>query len=201
MSQLAKYAAKHKMKVKKDEPAKKSKVKSVDCPDSTKTSVDEYLRGVAMRDEAAAIIAEASGDIVDFSLDHALKARSMANITLEGDEGAVNVNFKEQYSLKDREPLDKLLKKKGLNPDDFVSTETKMVFDFDKMSEKEREKLFGFLAKEFGGERFGELVAEKTSYKITGLKDQMPLIAKNRADLDVIREASGHFTPTVARRK
>lgn len=198
MSKMAKDLSKFGLEAKKAAPAKaKKSLATVDAPAKIVGAVDAMIKANQEKAQAEAKLAECQNTIREFSFEQVLKTKDMDNFQIEGSTGAVNVVFKDQYTMKDRAPLDALLKKYKKNPEDYIEEKTALKFDYDGMSDDEKKKLFGFLSKEFGAERFKALVTEETKFAIKGLKDEMPVLAKDRAALDEIRQASGQHAPTV----
>jgi hypothetical protein len=199
-SNLAKDLQKFGLKAAKKETKSKSKMVTANAPKEIVNVVDNFLQAQSKIAELEAELAEAAAKIKDFALDNALKSKSMENVIIEAKEGSVNINFKDQYSLNSREELDAFLKSKKLDPDKFITEKTELLFDYNKMTEKEKKDLFTFVSKTMGQERFSQLVQDKTSYSIKGLKDVMPEVCKNREELDELRNLSKHYSPTVAKR-
>lgn len=202
MSKLSSLAAKHGLTPKQEEkkPGKKS-LASIPAPKAVINSVDDYLLAEADKSDAEARLAVAQDVIRDFALNHAVKIHEMDNFQLEASQGSVNVVFKDQYSLKDKDLLVSELKKFNIDPAKHIKEETSLNFAFDKMTEKEQNALFAFLKKDLGQGRFAEIVTESTKTTIKGLKDEIARVAKNRSDLESLKQASGMYNPTIAKRK
>jgi len=182
---------------------KKTNMAEIPTPAAIAATVDSFLVNTVKMDEIKATLDSNVAELRAYSLDLALTTKDMKNQILTGKEGAVNVIFKDQYSMNPerKEQLDEYLTSKGLKPEDFVTEKTSVNFDFDAMTQPERDALINFLGATLGAERCAQLVAEKTTYEIKGLKDKIPAIAKDADDMANLRSISGHYSPSIAARK
>ena len=202
MSKLAKDMAKAGLDpLKSKTETKKSSLAALSASPGVMAAVDSYLSAESDLVAAELQLKTASKEIVNFAIDTAIRTKSMTNVEIAGSKGAVGVIFKDQYSLKDKSQLDSVLKAHNLNPDDFIKEKTTINFAYDVLTDEEKTKLFKFLSEELGKDRMGQIVTESTKYEIKGLKDRLAVIAKNREDFDNLKEVSGMYTPTVAKRK
>ena len=166
------------------------------------SQVDSFLEAERRESAASSEKKEAAAQIQIFAIDHAKDIKSMGNFILKGTTGMVNISYKDQYELKDREDLDEVLKEKfDLDPDEFIDEVPTLKFEFNKLTDEEKEKFLTFLSEEFGQDRFEQIVTADTKYKPKkGLKDRIVAEAKTMEDLAAFREASGHHTPTILTR-
>lgn len=178
----------------------KSKVAALKAPKAVSEAVDNYLLALEAEKEASARKANASSALQSFYLDHVFEEKDTESAMIEGTKGAVNVVFKSQYTMKTPEVLKEVMKSQGMDFDEHVTTHTSVVINFDAMSEGEMNKLVA-LIKGFGQERASALIEEKTSYKVSESFTKQMAKVKDREAFDALREASGHFTPTVSARK
>jgi hypothetical protein len=197
--------------VQKSSKKKSSNMPEAKAPSTVKAAVDQFLKAQIAFNDAKAQIETATGAIRSYALDHAFDQKTLDNFQIVADEGAVNVIIKEQYSaltdvensegVNPKEELVKFLKSKKVKPEDVIEEESTVAFNFDALTKEEQKKLLNFITKELGAERASEVVSDQTTYKISGLKDQMLKICKTREEFDKLRELSGHFAPTIAVRK
>jgi hypothetical protein len=177
-----------------------SKMKALAAPAAVTAAVDEFL---TVEQEMANLTARketACETIRTFAFEHYFDTKTMENFVLDGQVGSVNVNVKEQYSLKDPEALQTWLKAHKANPEDYIKEETTVGIDYDALTDKERKALMAFITKEFGA-RAGVLIKEQTKYKVEGLKEKMPSLSKTLEEMQELRQAAGHHAPTVASRR
>lgn len=201
MSKLQSKLAKAGIELPAEKPkGKQSKLETLSAPKEIKTAVDAYLDATDAENEAKAQRAIAASTLSGFFLDHVFKKKDPDNAMVEGDKGAVNLIIKSQYGLKDPEALKAVMKANKLDYEEFVIERTAVVIDFDKLTDAEITKVVN-LIKGFGQERAADIVSEKTTYKISeGFLKEM-IRVDNKEAFDSLREASGHYTPTVAPRK
>lgn len=201
MSKLAGDLAKMGLKVAKNaDTKKKKKTNATPLTADQQEHVDAFLKADQDEKSAKAAKAKAQKEIRGMAFGFSFDNGTLKNLVLEGQTGAVNVNFKDQYAMKDRAELDQILVEKGLDPDHYVTESTALSFDYEALTDAEREKVLALL-KTFGEERFAAVVSTTTKFAISGLKDKMVSISENQDELDTLREACGHYAPTVARRK
>jgi len=201
MSKLQSKLAKAGIEIPKDKPAKSSsKLATIEAPKDIKLAVDNYLAATDAENDAKARRADAAGKLHTFFLDRVWETKSTENGLIEGSTGAVNVIIKSQYSMKNPDGLREAMKACKLDYDRFVTEKTSIVIDFDALSEAETTKIIT-LIKSFGQDRAALLVQEQTKYEMSpDFLRELPRVGSRDA-FDGLREASGHFTPTVSARK
>lgn len=180
--------------------SKTSKLPVLQAPKDVKAAVDGYLAALEAEKEASARKATAASELQGFYLGHVYDKKDTDSVILEGGNGAVNVTFKSQYSMKTPEVLREVMGKQGLDWSQYVTEQTSVVINYDALTDAEINKLVS-LIKSFGQDRVNMLIQEKTTYKVNESFTKEMTKAKTREEFDLLREASGHFTPTVAARK
>lgn len=204
MSVLEKALAKSKLEV-NDKPSKKkgTDMVTVAATKDISAKVDKFLSNLEKIKDLDTDQKLVQQELRDFAYDYAVKNHETENLIIEGSQGQVNVNFKDQYNALDSESnkvMEKFLAKKGLNPKDYIKEESKVVFNFNELTEVEQKKLMKFLEKEIGAERYEKVVETKVVFKISNLKDVMIEKCKTVAEFQEFRQLSSHHDVTIAKR-
>lgn len=184
--------------------AKKTKMVTVATDKAMASKIDRYLELQDVIDNATAESKAATADIREFAYGYVVKNKETENIILSGTKGEINVNFKDQYTNLDAERAEELRKAlvaKDINPERHIKEESEVKFDFNALTDSEREALVGFLSNTLGMDRYKQVVTTKTVYKVTGLKDEMITKCNTVEEFQELRSLSSHYDATVARRK
>ena len=205
MSALEKALAKKGLASNAVKSDKKTDMVTVAATQDISKKVDRYLELDEMIKDAQTEVETISGSLREFATDYVVKNHETNNLIIEGSNGAVNVNVKDQYSdLKTKEQYDNLvgfLSKRKIAVEGRVTEVSKVEFDFNKLTEQEQEKLMDFLVNSLGAERYNQVVTTKTTYKLSNLKDEMIKKAKTVAEFEEFRQMTSHYSFTIARRK
>ncbi len=142
--------------------------------------------------------------IRSFATEYIVKNHETENLIIAGTNGEINVNVKDQYtnatSEETRDEIAAYLKKFKIDADKHIKEESKVEFDFEALTDKERELLMNFITTSFGGDRFAQVVKTKTVYKLSGLKDEMIKKAKTVKDFEEFRKLTSHHSMTIVKR-
>ena len=205
MSALEKALAKKGLASNTTKSEKKSDMVTVAATADMTKKVDRYLVLETQIKDAQAEVETLSGTFREFATEYVIKNRETNNLIIEGSEGAINVNVKDQYAdLKSKEQYDALasfLTKRKIDVKNHVEEVSKVEFNFNKLTETEQEKLMNFLVNELGADRYEQVVTTKTTYKISNLKDEMIKKAKSVAEFEEFRQMTSHYSFTIAKRK
>jgi len=205
MSALEKALAKKGLASNSAKTEKKTSMVTVAATADVTKKVDRYLELEEKIKDAQTEVETICGSLREFATEYIVKNNETNNLIIEGSNGAVNVNIKDQYAdLKTKEQYEALagfLKKKKIPVENHVKEVSKVEFDFNKLTEDEQEKLMDFLVNSLGAERYNQVVTTKTTYKIFNLKDEMIKKVKSVDELEEFRSLSSHYSFTIARRK
>lgn len=205
MSALEKALAKKGLASNAPKSEKKTSMVTVAATADITKKVDRYLELEEKIKDAQTEVETICGSLREFATEYIVKNNETNNLIIEGSNGAVNVNVKDQYAdLKTKEQYEALagfLKKKKIPVEKHVTEVSKVEFDFNKLTEAEQEKLMDFLVNSLGAERYNQVVTTKTTYKISNLKDEMIKKVKSVDELEEFRSLSSHYSFTIARRK
>lgn len=204
MSVLEKALAKSKLDVNKTSKAKKTDMVTVAATKDIVSKVNKFLANEEKIKNLETDQSLVTKDIRDFAYEYVIKNHETENLIIEGTDGAVNINFKDQYTNLDsasREPLADFLTSKGLKPEEYIAEESKVTFNFNELTEAEQNKLMKFLSKEIGADRYEKVVETKVVYKVSGLKNVMIKKCNTVEEFQEFRQLSTHYNATVAKRK
>lgn len=203
-SALEKALAKSKLEVNdKKSKSKKTDMVTVAATEDIALKVDTFLANTEKIKDLETERDLAAEAIRNFSYEYIIKNHETENLIIEGLDGAVNVNLKDQYTnlnSESRAPLADFLTAKGLKPEDHITEESKVVFNFNELTQAEQNKLMKFLSKEIGAERYEKVVETKVAYKIANLKDTMIKKCNTVEEFQEFRSLSTHYNATVAKR-
>ncbi len=197
MSKLASALSKNKLEVSdKSTKAKKTDMITITAEPDLKAKIDLYLKNEEKIKDLQTESAVAISGIREFAYDYVVKNHETENLILQGSKGEINVNFKDQYNNLNSENKDVLasfLKEKGIDADKHITEESKVVFNFNELTEVEQKKLMKFLTKELGAERYEQVVETKITFKIKELKDTMikklkVMVSQNQLEINTLNQ-------------
>lgn len=184
---------------------KKTSMVTVACDDSMRKKIDRYLDLEKAVKDNKSELELVSSSIREKATEYIVKNHETENLIFEGTKDSINVNVKDQYNvISDADSLEEMtrfLKKRKINPDSHITEESRVSFDFNKLSDKEQEKLINFLSNELGAERMEQVVTTKTTYKLSDIKNVMIQKCKTVEEFEEFRSISSHHNMTIARRK
>lgn len=168
------------------------------------SKVDQFLVLQDAVDNATASLKAVQQDIRNFAYSYVIRERETENLIIKGHNGEVNVNFKDQYTaISDEQRLDEIraaLSKKKIDPEQHIKEESKVEFDFNALTDGEKQSLIEFLSKTLGADRMQQVVTTKTQYKMIGLKDELIKKAKTVEEFTSLRSLVSAHDATVVRR-
>lgn len=203
MSVLEKSLAKSKLDVNKTSKAKKTDMVTVAATKDIASKVDKFLSNLEKIKDLETDQKLVQQDLRAFAYDYVVKNHETENLIIEGKDGQINVNFKDQYNALDSESnkvMEGFLKEKGLNPKDYITEESKVVFNFNELTAAEQAKLMKFISKEIGAERYEKVVETKVVFKLSNLKDAMIKKCQTVEEFQEFRSLSSHHDATIAKR-
>lgn len=203
MSVLEKALSKSKLESSEKKKSKKSDMVTVAATKNIESKVDLFLKNDEKMKDLKTSQELISQELRTFAYDYVIANHETENLVIEGKDGAVNINFKDQYNdinSDAKAPLEQFLTDKGLNPEEYIKEESKVVFNFNELTKSEQDKLMKFLSKEIGADRFSKVVETKVAYKISNLKDVMIEKCSTVEEFQTFRSLSSQHAATIAKR-